>query len=369
MEESSRTKSELLSEISILKQRNKELERLEANYKQAEAKLRESEEYARSLFTNSLTPLIVMDAKTGIYLDCNEAAVRVYGYATRENVLGKTPLDVSAPIQYNGLDSASEAKRHIQSGREKGSHIFEWRHQRTNGQIWDAKVHLMLFQYRGKSLIQFNLQDITERKIVEEALRQSEEKFRLLVENSHDIIYSLNADGVFTFVSSTWTELLGHPVTQVSGKPFQLFVPPEDIPLCMAFLKSVIETGQRKEGVEYRVKHANGTWRWHTSSAVPFKDESGVAGYYGIARDITERKKKDNDLKELLSRLQNAIEEIKTLRGIVPICANCKKIRDDKGYWNQVEKYVSDHTEATFSHSICPECAKKLYPGFYKENI
>jgi hypothetical protein len=61
------------------------------------------------------------------------------------------------------------------------------------------------------------------------------------------------------------------------------------------------------------------------------------------------------------------MEEIKTLRGFVPICANCKKIRDDKGYWEQVETYVSKHTEAQFSHSICPECMRKLYPEFCED--
>lgn len=63
--------------------------------------------------------------------------------------------------------------------------------------------------------------------------------------------------------------------------------------------------------------------------------------------------------------LQKALDEVRTLRGIVPICASCKKIRDDNGFWSQVEKYVGDHTEATFSHSICPSCAKKLYPEYY----
>lgn len=60
--------------------------------------------------------------------------------------------------------------------------------------------------------------------------------------------------------------------------------------------------------------------------------------------------------------LKIALSEIKQLRGIIPICASCKKIRDDKGYWHQVEKYISEHSEAMFSHSICPECRKKLYP-------
>jgi len=70
-------------------------------------------------------------------------------------------------------------------------------------------------------------------------------------------------------------------------------------------------------------------------------------------------------LADKIEELRKALEQIKTLRGIVPICANCKKIRDDQGYWNQVEEYVRDHSEAEFSHSICPDCMKNLYPEFY----
>jgi len=81
-----------------------------------------------------------------------------------------------------------------------------------------------------------------------------------------------------------------------------------------------------------------------------------------LAREIAEHKQAKDALEEERRRLQKALDEVRTLRGIVPICSSCKKIRDDKGYWNQVEKYVSDHTEAEFSHGICPDCAKKMYP-------
>ena len=64
--------------------------------------------------------------------------------------------------------------------------------------------------------------------------------------------------------------------------------------------------------------------------------------------------------------LREALSKIKTLSGLLPICASCKKIRDDKGYWSQIEAYVSRHTDAEFSHSICPDCAKRLYPDFYE---
>lgn len=70
---------------------------------------------------------------------------------------------------------------------------------------------------------------------------------------------------------------------------------------------------------------------------------------------------------DLIKELKVALAEIKTLRGFIPICANCKNIRDDKGYWNQIEDYISNHTEAQFSHGLCPGCAKDLYPEIYDE--
>jgi response regulator RpfG family c-di-GMP phosphodiesterase len=75
-----------------------------------------------------------------------------------------------------------------------------------------------------------------------------------------------------------------------------------------------------------------------------------------------------NALAAKVDELREALAQIKTLRGIVPICASCKKIRDDQGYWSQVEVYVRDHTEAEFSHDICPECVGRLYPEFQDDS-
>jgi HAMP domain-containing protein len=87
--------------------------------------------------------------------------------------------------------------------------------------------------------------------------------------------------------------------------------------------------------------------------------------------EIGLRKKSESEKANVITELNESLNQVKTLRGLVPICANCKSIRDDKGYWQILEKYISEHSEAKFSHSICPECAKKLYPdlGLYdKEN-
>ena len=86
-----------------------------------------------------------------------------------------------------------------------------------------------------------------------------------------------------------------------------------------------------------------------------------------LKKEIDHRKNREQELLNLNRELKNSIETIKTLRGLIPICANCKKIRDDKGYWNQIETYIQKHSEAEFSHGICPECARKLYPELYKD--
>lgn len=103
---------------------------------------------------------------------------------------------------------------------------------------------------------------------------------------------------------------------------------------------------------------------WIRFESLPQPVANGEVLWTGIFYDITERIQRETDMKKLVSELNKAIEEVITLRGILPICANCKKIRDDKGYWNQIESYIRDHSEAEFSHSICPDCAKTLYPEY-----
>lgn len=83
-----------------------------------------------------------------------------------------------------------------------------------------------------------------------------------------------------------------------------------------------------------------------------------------LEKEIEQRKQVEEEREKLINDLRKALAEVKTLSGLLPICSACKKIRDDKGYWNQIEVYIQDRSEADFSHSICPGCAKELYPDF-----
>jgi ABC-type amino acid transport substrate-binding protein len=89
---------------------------------------------------------------------------------------------------------------------------------------------------------------------------------------------------------------------------------------------------------------------------------AAVAGIVLLLREMRRRRRTEKELGRVVQQLRSSLAEIKTLRGILPICAHCKKIRDDKGYWTQVESYVSQRTEAEFTHGLCPDCVKTLYP-------
>jgi PAS domain S-box-containing protein len=123
-----------------------------------------------------------------------------------------------------------------------------------------------------------------EGKKIDLALRESEERFRNYVEKANDIIYALTPEGIFSYVSPNWTEILGHDVSEVQGQSFVPFVHPDDLEACMDFFQKVMVGGQKQSGIEYRVKHKNGEWRWHTSSASPLMDDKGdVLSYIGVA--------------------------------------------------------------------------------------
>ena len=86
-----------------------------------------------------------------------------------------------------------------------------------------------------------------------------------------------------------------------------------------------------------------------------------------LNKENFQRKHAEFELEKTIAELNTTLQQVKTLSGLIPICASCKKIRDDKGYWQQIESYIHAHSDAEFSHGICPGCAKALYPQFYKE--
>ena len=92
-----------------------------------------------------------------------------------------------------------------------------------------------------------------------------------------------------------------------------------------------------------------------------------VASALTLKREMDHRKERETELRRSNDELQRALREVKVLRGLIPICASCKKIRNDSGFWQQLEEYLGEHSEAEFSHGLCQPCIKKLYPGVYQD--
>jgi hypothetical protein len=149
------------------------------------------------------------------------------------------------------------------------------------------------------------LKDQEDNLILLEEIKQSEEKHKSMIENSFDIIYIISSQGNFTYVSPSWEVLLGHKKEEVIGKHFSEFIHIDDTIKFGEFLNNVIKTKKRKEGIEYRIQHLNGSWLWHTTSAVPLINKDGiVTGFEGVSRDITAKLKIEKNLKEALEKAE-----------------------------------------------------------------
>ncbi|MEH2236206.1 PAS domain-containing protein [Nostoc sp.] len=159
---------------------------------------------------------------------------------------------------------------------------------------------------------------------VQAAFIESDAKFRTIIENANNIIFALTLEGIFSYVSPNWTEIFGHEVADVEGKSFVLFLHPDDVHICADYLQRIVTTTEKQDAIEYRVKHKNGTWRWHTSNSSAIRDTNGnVLNFVGICYDTTDRKQAEIALREsaqreaLLNRLSNQIRASLDLNYIV----------------------------------------------------
>ena len=201
-------------------------------------------------------------------------------------------------------------------------------------------------------------------------LRENQERYQTILESIEEAYFETDLKGNFKFFNDSLCSILGYCQEELKGMNYRDYMPQETADDIYNLFNEIYRTGKTIRKYGYEVVKKDGTRGFHELFACPMRDETGKSiGFRGIAHDITERKLAENERERLIKELKEALAKVKRLSGLLPICSYCKKIRDDKGYWNQIEGYLKDHSGAEFSHSICPECAKKYYPDydFYKK--
>jgi PAS domain S-box-containing protein len=180
-----------------------------------------------------------------------------------------------------------------------------------------------------------------------------------IVESSEDAIYGKNLDSLIVSWNPAAERLFGYKAEEIIGRSIVALFP-RDRRDEMLDIMAGIRRGDLVGVEETERLHKNGKIIPVSVTVSPVKNSAGaVIGASAIARDISKQKQAEYERLQLIDNLTAAANQVKTLTGLLPICSACKRIRDDKGYWQQVETYISKHTEAVFSHGICPQCAEK----------
>jgi PAS domain S-box-containing protein/putative nucleotidyltransferase with HDIG domain len=251
----------------------------------------------RSLITQSADGIFVVNLK-GTFLAVNRAMCETLKYS-EEQLLSMRIWDI-VPEQY--IDQHKKRIADILAGKalnEPAEYVVKGK----DGNLHYIEV-LSAPYYEGKELIGFQgiARDTTQRKQAEEALRESEEKYRLIVENSRDIIFVLNPAGEFVYVSPSISSILGYSQAEFTGRHIEFLIHPDDLPTVQEAISRSIEEGYQTPGTEYRVRHASGEWYWYSARGTVVRDEAGkFISFIGIANDITERKIAEAEIAHLAS--------------------------------------------------------------------
>jgi PAS domain S-box-containing protein len=305
----------------------------------------------------------------GRFIIYNIAVERKLGIEKPEQIIGKTDFDFYTPelaARYHNDDQMV-----IQSGQPMFNRE-EPTIDSAGNQRWTLTTKMPLRDSQGQIIgLVGTGSDITERRQMEEALAKERNLLRTLIDNLPDGIYVKDKECRKVLVNPADIRHLGYTsMVEVIGKNDFDIYPREMAEGFYADDQSVIQTGQPVINREEYVLDEKGQKRWLLTTKLPLRDENNqIIGLVGIGRDITAQKKAEAERERLIIELQDALADVKLLSGLVPICANCKKIRDDQGYWTQIESYIQDRSDAKFSHSICPDCAKKLYPNYNIKKI
>ena len=226
-----------------------------------------------------------------------------------------------------------------------------------------ATIREVIERLKGAQAGLHDLEDVIARAMeVEEALVESEARNRAILETAVDAIITIDEQGVIVSANPAAGEMFGYDVAEMTGERINTLMPSPYHEEHDGYLENYQRSGNKKIigiGREVEGLRKDGE-RFPIHLSVSEIKLDGRFLFTGIIRDISEMKAMQREQEDLIERLQSALDQVKTLHGLIPICSNCKRIRDEVGQWTMLEKYLEEHSEAEFSHGLCNECHQQM---------
>ena len=298
-----------------------------------EAALCACEERFHSVTQSANEAIIVADGQ-GEIVSWNRGAEEIFGYEEQE-VLGR-PLTALMPERYRDAHLNGLGRFRSTGVAKVVGKAIELHGLRKDGSEIPVELSLAMWKTGASMFFSGIIRDITARRQAEDALRESEERFRSLAASAPIGIFCADAQGHCVYNNPRWQAITGLSLEESPGTGWTRAVHPEDRQAVVDYWTLCAQLGSAFYR-EFRVQKTSGEVRWVYSLATAIQSGGNVVGYVGTVEDITDRREAEAEREALIRLLNAALAEVKNLGGLLPICAGCKKIRDDNGYWNQIE--------------------------------
>ena len=271
--------------------------------KRVEEALKESETKYRNVVELAKDGICIIQNKLIKY--CNLQLAEMRGGTVEE--INETPF--SNYLHPDAFAMTVDRYNRRMAGEQIPSR-YETALRRKDGRKLNVELNVGIINYLGRAAEIAIVHDITERKQAEGALRESEEKYRLIVEHTNDLIFTENSAGELTYVSPSIQHVLGYNQADMIGRSLRSLIYPDDISAVAEAVQENIKNGYQKPGgVEFRVSHASGEWRWYSGRGTALQDANGkFVNFLGISNDITERKQTEEALQRSEENFRNSNE-------------------------------------------------------------
>ncbi len=278
-----------------------------ARRKRVETALAESELKYRRMFESSNDAIMLLDNDR--FFDCNPATLKVFGYSNRDEFLGKHPAEVSPPHQPDGRESRGAADEKIATALRVGRNYFEWLHQRADGTVFPADVLLTPMDFRGQKVLQATVRDISDRKRVEAALHESEERYRRIVESNAVGIVAVNPSFRFTSANRRFCEMVGYTEEELKCMTFPDITHPDNVAQDRASVAEVLAGKRPYYRTEKRYIRHDGKEVHAETTVFPV---GAVAEHprhtLALVEDITERRQAEQRVQTERDQLRRILD-------------------------------------------------------------